>query len=119
MVKTVFTVILWIVVGIMVLLIWLLREIVPEESAVDTDQDRDPTAGMRQACRMYIEQVAHNPSSLDWINFHAWATEVQSDGMVSVRAEYRAENAFGGTIREVTWCDLKREDGSIFLVDFR
>jgi hypothetical protein len=82
-------------------------------------REPDPLAGMRWACRHFIEQTLNNPSSAEWVDYLDWPTRERPDGITTVRAEYRAQNAFGGTVREVTFCDIRRDGEDLRLVQFR
>ena len=79
----------------------------------------DPTAGARYACSEFIKAHLHNPRSFSPVDRLNWSVNAREDGIITVGARYRAQNAFGATITEMTYCDVVNEDGSIKLKGLR
>ena len=83
------------------------------------ERAQDPTAGARWACSEFIKANLHNPDSFSPVDRLSWQVHARQDGITTVAARYRAENAFGGTITETTYCDVVIEGGEIRLTGLR
>lgn len=76
----------------------------------------DPLAGVRYACREFIQQSLNDPKGAQFGRILDWPAGAQDDGTILVRADFRAKNAFNATIHTVWSCRVRKADGQIRLV---
>jgi len=90
-----------------------------EREMTQAEQDR---SGARFACRQFISDRLHDPSSAQWDTrddgwYANWPAEAQGEGRVEVRAQFRANNAFGGTIISDWNCEVQATEDAWQLVN--
>ena len=72
--------------------------------------------GIRGACGLFIEQKAHDPQSIEWVDQMQWAVTDNRDGTYSVGARYRANTPAGGRRLTYTVCLIRPIPGGFGLV---
>lgn len=73
------------------------------------DAKRDNTIPAIAYCKTEIEKQALDPASVEWVDPAGWHVETDG-GAWTVRAIYRAKNAFGGKVVDTATCHLKETD---------
>lgn len=90
-----------------------------DREMTQAEQDR---SGARFACRQFISDRLHDPSSAQWGTrddgwYARWPAESRGEGRVEVRAQFRANNAFGGTIISDWNCEVQATEDTWQLVN--
>lgn len=99
-------------------------EVLAQREAARAEQaaqraEREATAGVRYACSEFIKRSVHDPASFRPVDRLDWPAQVRDDGTATVKATYRATNAFGGMVQETVSCDITLTDGNYRLAAFR
>lgn len=102
------------VVGMPVLaLLWFVSYSTPDhvkERQAAAKSDRDFESMARVMCSRSIKEMLRNPSSVDWDSRATWPVIEDGENLYTVVAKYRAENGFGGMVRETRQCLVARSD---------
>jgi len=62
----------------------------------------------RASCSNRIKDNLRNPSSVDWDGRATWPVIEDAENLYTVIAKYRAENGFGGMVKETRQCLVAR-----------
>lgn len=73
-------------------------------------------AGIREACRQFVEQRLNDPGSAEWGNYTSWTVVDNRDGTYSVGARFRAKNGFGGLQQAYYTCVIRQRGKNFELV---
>lgn len=98
----------WVFAVPMLIGVWFLGgDKTPEQIAAVETKDFEGNA--RVFCSSRIKESLRNPASVDWDAMHAWPVIDDGDGLYTVIAKYRAENGFGGMVKEARQCLVARD----------
>lgn len=67
----------------------------------------EPPAGIREACRQFVEQGLDDPRSANFGEYWNWTVIANSDGSYSVGARYRASNRRGAVQQMYSTCIIR------------
>lgn len=103
----------WVVAVPFLVLVWFVNESTPDHvkerrAAVKSDRKFDGAA--RFKCSDGIKRLLRNPSSVEWDGRANWPIIQDGEGLYTVIAKYRAENGFGGMVKETRQCLVVRRD---------
>ena len=88
----------------------------------ETTQSEQWRSGARLACRQFISDHLHDPSSAKWGMrddgwYATWPAQADDDGRVEVQPQFRASNAFGATIISDWNCEVQATDDTWQLIN--
>lgn len=101
----------WVVAAPVLALIWFTGDSATDEAkaaGVSARETKKFQGDARIACASRIQDSLHNPSSVDWDRRFEWPVIDDGDGLYTVIAKYRAENGFGGMVKETRQCVVVR-----------
>tara|TARA_Y100000310_G_C20373166_1_gene664493 strand:+ start:232 stop:603 length:372 start_codon:yes stop_codon:yes gene_type:complete len=102
--------------------LWMAWGSDPEEP--EMSQAAQWEASARVACRDFISERLHDPSSAQWGMgsdhwFANWPATANDDGLVRVQPAFRASNALGATVASRWECEAQATDAGFSLVSLR
>jgi len=78
--------------------------------------DRSFNVQSRIMCADLIKRSLRNPASVEWDGRSTWSIIEDGGDLYTVIAKYRAENGFGGMVKETRQCLVaRRESGAVVL----
>ena len=94
--------------------------------AIETDREKrvelrreqernDPKRMARNLCKIWIENVLHDPESASFGRYWEWPVSVDEAQLFTTRATIRAKNAYGATIKSTFTCVVHPTDNNQWL----
>lgn len=103
----------WIVAVPFLAFAWFVSSSASDETkakAALSDETQKFEIAARVSCASRISDDLRNPASVEWDQRHFWPVVDNGDGLYIVTARFRAENGFGGMVKETRQCLVARSE---------